>query len=64
MHAYHVIKHHPACILMLLLNYFQDIYIARAEGELVLEEELFHLLVSIYRQPSVLFYLTRKDKAA
>ena len=37
-----------------------DIYIARAEGDLEMEEELFWTLVTIYRVPSVLFELTRK----
>lgn len=40
----------------------QDIYTARAEGELMLEEELFQVLVSIYRSPAVLFELTRRRK--
>eukprot|EP00887_Chlorella_sp_A99_P004668 scaffold4.g4668.t1 len=38
----------------------QDIYIARAEGELMLEEELFWALITIYRLPSVMFELTRR----
>ena len=37
----------------------QDIYIARAEGELELEEELYWALINIYRSPSVMFELTR-----
>lgn len=37
----------------------QDIYIARAEGELQLEEELFYLLLKIYKTPSLLNELTR-----
>ncbi|MEW5302433.1 MAG: hypothetical protein WDW36_005220 [Sanguina aurantia] len=40
----------------------QDIYTARAEGALMLEEELFQVLVSIYRSPAVLFELTRRRK--
>jgi len=39
-----------------------DIYIARAEGDLELEEELFWTLVTIYRVPGVLFELTRKTR--
>lgn len=38
----------------------QDIYIARAEGELELEEELYWALINIYRRPEVLFELTKK----
>lgn len=37
----------------------QDIYIARAEGELQLEEELFYLLLKIYKTPQLLNQLTR-----
>ena len=37
-----------------------DIYIARSEGDLETEEELFWTLITIYRVPSVLFELTRK----
>jgi hypothetical protein len=37
----------------------QDIYIARAEGELQLEEELFYLLLKIYKTPKLLNELTR-----
>lgn len=40
----------------------QDIYIARSQGELVLEEELYAALISVYRSPAVLFELTRKHK--
>jgi piezo-type mechanosensitive ion channel component 1/2 len=40
----------------------QDIYIARAEGELALEEELYWALVNIYRSPAVLFELTKKKE--
>ncbi|KAK9824077.1 hypothetical protein WJX72_007565 [[Myrmecia] bisecta] len=40
----------------------QDIYIARAEGELVLEEELYWALINIYRMPAVLFELTKKKE--
>ncbi|KAK9837285.1 hypothetical protein WJX81_003423 [Elliptochloris bilobata] len=36
----------------------QDIYIARAEGELALEEELYWALINIYRSPAVMFELT------
>lgn len=41
-------------------SHAQDIYIARAEGELALEEELYWALINIYRVPSVLFDLTKK----
>lgn len=37
----------------------QDIYIARAEGELQLEEELFYLLLKIFKTPALLNQLTR-----
>jgi piezo-type mechanosensitive ion channel component 1/2 len=40
----------------------QDIYIARAEGELALEEELYWALINIYRLPSVMFELTKREK--
>ncbi|KAL6770350.1 hypothetical protein ACKKBG_A34605 [Auxenochlorella protothecoides x Auxenochlorella symbiontica] len=40
----------------------QDIYIARAEGELGLEEELYWALINIYRLPSVMFELTKREK--
>jgi hypothetical protein len=42
----------------------QDVYIARAEGELALEEELFYLLLKIYKSPAVLLEMTRQDKEA
>ena len=38
----------------------QDIYIARAEGELILEEELYWGLINIYRSSAVMFELTKK----
>ena len=38
----------------------QDLYIARSQGDLVLEEELYRVLISIYRSPQVLFELTRR----
>ncbi|CAL8464921.1 g4456 [Coccomyxa elongata] len=41
----------------------QDIYIARAEGELELEEELYWALVNIYRSPAVMFELTKRKVA-
>lgn len=44
------------CVLL------QDIYIARAEGELALEEELYWTLISIYRLPSLMFELTKKQQ--
>jgi len=43
-----------------LVTLCNDIYIARAEGELVLEEELFRVLIAIYRCPNFLFELTEK----
>lgn len=43
-----------------LVTLCQDLYIARAQGELVLEEELYRILISIYRSPAVLFELTRR----
>lgn len=42
-----------------LLSLPQDIYIARAEGELQLEEELFYLLLKIFKTPALLNQLTR-----
>lgn len=45
-----------------LIHLVQDIYIARAEGELELEEELFYLLLKIYKNPVVLAELTQKQK--
>ncbi len=39
----------------------QDIYIARAEGLLGLEEELYGALITVYRLPHVLFALTKKN---
>ena len=41
----------------------EDIYIARAEGELLLEGELYFAMISIYRSPQVLFELTKKKDA-
>lgn len=38
----------------------QDIYIARAEGLLELEEELYGVLLAVYRLPSVMYSLTKK----
>ena len=40
----------------------QDIYIARAEGQLLLEEELYWALINIFRSPAVLFDLTKKGQ--
>ena len=40
----------------------QDIYIARAQGELALEEELYWALINIYRSPAVMFELTKKKE--
>lgn len=40
----------------------QDIYLARAEGLLALEEELYSALISVYRLPSVMFELTKKGR--
>ena len=39
----------------------QDIYIARAEQELVLEEELYWALINIYRRPELLYELTQRQ---
>ncbi len=38
----------------------QDIYIARAEGELQLEEELFYLLLKVFKSPALLNTLTQQ----
>ena len=40
----------------------QDIYIARAEQELMLEEELYWALINIYRRPELLYELTQREK--
>ena len=45
-----------------LIALCQDIYIARAQGELALEEELYWALINIYRSPAVLFELTKKKE--
>lgn len=44
-----------------LVSLCQDIYIARAEGLLELEEELYNALLSVYRLPSMMFELTKKE---
>lgn len=46
-----------------LIALCQDIYIARAQGELALEEELYWALINIYRSPAVMFELTKKKEA-
>eukprot|EP01025_Chloroclados_australasicus_P058073 TRINITY_DN726_c7_g1_i1.p1 TRINITY_DN726_c7_g1~~TRINITY_DN726_c7_g1_i1.p1 ORF type:complete len:379 (+),score=26.24 TRINITY_DN726_c7_g1_i1:118-1137(+) len=40
----------------------QDIYIARATKELMLEEELYYSILNIYRQPATLYELTKKKQ--
>ena len=47
-----------------LVTLVQDVYVARAEGELQLEAELFNTLISCYRRPALLFELSRKAKKA
>ena len=42
----------PACEE--LISYCEDIYMARQDGDLVLEEELFRELVEIYRSPETI----------
>ncbi|KAG2488469.1 hypothetical protein HYH03_012974 [Edaphochlamys debaryana] len=42
----------------------QDVAVARAEGELVLEEQLFRALINVYRSPELLFELSKKHKQA
>jgi hypothetical protein len=42
----------PACEE--LISYCEDIYLARQDGDLVLEEELFRELVEIYRSPETI----------
>lgn len=39
----------------------RDIYLARAEGLLALEEELFNVLVTVFRLPTLMFQLTKKE---
>lgn len=43
-----------------LVSLCQDIYIARAEGLLALEEELYGALLAVYRLPAVMYELTKK----
>ncbi|KDD75824.1 hypothetical protein H632_c483p0, partial [Helicosporidium sp. ATCC 50920] len=45
-----------------LIALCQDIYIARAEGELALEEELYWALINVYRLPAVMLELTKREK--
>ena len=40
----------------------QDVYIARAEGLLALEEELYGALLAVYRLPSMLYELSKKRR--
>lgn len=42
----------PACEE--LISYCEDIYLARQDGDLVLEEELFRELIEIYRSPETI----------
>lgn len=42
----------PACDE--LISYCEDIYLARQDGDLVLEEELFRELIEIYRSPETI----------
>lgn len=43
-----------------LVTLCTDIAVAREEGEALLEEQLFHTLLNIYRSPAVLFEVTKK----
>jgi len=43
-----------------LISLCQDIYIARAEGLLELEEELYEALLAVYRLPDLMYELTLK----
>ena len=54
---------HANCLLLLDAGTVQDIYIARAEGELALEEELYWALINIYRSSAVMFELTKKKES-
>lgn len=40
----------------------EDVYAARAEGELALEEELYWIIIRIYRLPQVLYDMTKKNQ--
>ena len=40
----------------------EDVYAAQVEGELALEEELYWIVIRIYRLPQVLYDLTKKNK--
>jgi hypothetical protein len=44
-----------------LVALVEDLRLARAEGKTALEAELFRVLVAIYRLPSVLFELTKRQ---
>lgn len=44
-----------------ILKLCLDIYLAREMCELELEESLFAKLLCIYREPSILFKITRYD---
>ena len=52
----------PSECIEILCALLQDIYIARAEQELVLEEELYWALINIYRRPELLYELTQREK--
>eukprot|EP00002_Diphylleia_rotans_P029364 TRINITY_DN5977_c0_g1_i3.p1 TRINITY_DN5977_c0_g1~~TRINITY_DN5977_c0_g1_i3.p1 ORF type:complete len:2290 (+),score=357.80 TRINITY_DN5977_c0_g1_i3:108-6977(+) len=43
-----------------LIQLCDDLYTARSEGELILEEQLYEQLVSIYRSPELLIELTKE----
>ena len=40
----------------------EDVYAARAEGQLALEEELFFTLINVYRSPSILYEFSRRPR--
>ncbi|CAI5464139.1 unnamed protein product [Closterium sp. Yama58-4] len=51
----------PSCERLMAIC--EDLYAARAEGDLELEEGLYWTLIKIYRSPHVLLEYTKGDKA-
>lgn len=49
-------------LVMRLTALCEDVYAARAEGELTLEEELYWIVIRIYRLPQVLYDMTKKNQ--
>lgn len=53
--------HLVSCFSCRLIAICEDIYAARAEGELGIEEVLYWTLVKIYRSPHMLLEYTKPD---